>query len=356
MATSNKPDPVSKTPQSSGKANQSSSASTPHSSKSLLLGVVFIIALIAMGIAIYTTTQTIKLASQTETLVSELDKTNQDRSRIKKSLQSLNDAQSELAETVKTTDKTMQSALKQHRYQSNDWVLLKARYYLQLAQINAHWSDNLETTITLLQQADESLSGLHDQRLFKIRQVIAQEIAKLKTMPSVDITGILSELDALQTAITALPVKRSTLSAADEKNTPAESPSLSTWNARLKTSVDRLKQLVIVRRHDEAIKPMLSEEQESMLRQSIILNLQIAQWAVLQQNESVYKMVLNKATKSIKHHFTDEKALTEQLDVLKKMKLKQQKPDINQSLSLLNQLIETNISKPIEPTTTGETS
>ncbi|PYD07244.1 hypothetical protein DND62_30985, partial [Pseudomonas syringae pv. pisi] len=153
----------------------------------------------------------------------------------------------------------LQTAMKQKLYQNNDWLLLKARYYLELAQINVHWSDNFNTSVALLQQADALLKGMNIPKIFTIRQTIAKEIVQLKSISVVDITGILSQLDAAQAAINNLSIQ----SVVDQQEvlnhiTKSEESGKTGWRNRLQDSVNFLEKLVVIRRHNENIQPLIS--------------------------------------------------------------------------------------------------
>ncbi len=311
------------------------------------------IAFIAMGCAFYAVSINIKLrevtAQQGKDLLNQMNTLKQLQNdtvtQLASTSKELNESQDKLQNKFNTIDKNLQSALQQRLYQSNDWLLLKARYYLELAQINAHWSDNLQTTAALLQQADAILANVHDQQLFNIRQVIAKETAELQAIPRLDITGLLSQLDAALDTIATLPLKLA-VTLTDKKNIPKEESdkTSSTWQRSLKNSVSLLESLVVIRRHNEDIVPLPSPAYESMLREGIRLNLQEAQWAILQNNDPVYQFSLTQAIQNIKHSFAPDDpgttALLKQLITLQKTHLILRKPILEQSLPLLNKLIE----------------
>ncbi|GGI89212.1 uroporphyrinogen-III C-methyltransferase [Legionella impletisoli] len=369
MATSEKPN-TTKRSISTTSSEEKSTTSPNHTlgTKPTFIAFILVIALIAMAFALFATYNNLQLqrqiaftADQINTEINSLSESHTSvQERINTTLESFAESSNQLGIKLKTLDKNMQSALKQQHYNSDDWLLLKARYYLQLAQINAHWSNNVETTIALLQQADELLANIHDQRLFEVRQAIAKEITQLKSLQSLDKTGLLSKLDALQETVSNLPIKTSVTPENRQNNNEATTKTPEAWRDRLKNSINLLERLVVIRRHDEAIQPLLSQQQEALLRASLQLNLQEAQWAVLQNNETVYKMALNQAIQTIQRYFTTEKGRVEgvlnQLQTLKATNLTEPKPDLNRSLTLLNQIIDARNSKSIEATKTGENS
>ncbi|CAM2822955.1 uroporphyrinogen-III C-methyltransferase [Legionella worsleiensis] len=244
-------------------------------------------------------------------------------------------------------NKELRTAIKQRLYQNQDWLLLKAQYYLELAQINTHWSDNFNTSIALLQQADALLSQINTPQIFAVRQIIAKEIAQLKATPIQDIPGLLSKLDAAQISVSNLtiqsPLEKNQLSAT--KN-DLDSSRFATWKAQFKNSLKSLEQLVIVRRTDENITPLMSPLFESALKETIRLNLQQAQWAILHKNNAVYQLALQQACNAIKRVFDtkaqDTAALLHQLTELQNIKFIQEQPEIGTALPQLHQIIEDN--------------
>ena len=320
------------------------------------------LSMIAFGCALYAVGTTLQLSRgavlQIDTLSSQIillkQQQNEGQSKLDNAIKTISDSEETLRSKVSILDENIQSILQQRTYQSKDWLLLNVRYYLELAQINAQWSDNWQTTSALLQQADTLLATIHDQRLFNVRKAIATEIAELKAIPKPDTAGLLSQLDAAFSSITQLSLNPVV---SKEKNpTDSTNKNPSSWQEHMKESVSLLEKLVVVRRHNEDIVPLPSPVYESMLREGIRLNLQEAQWAVLQNNEAVYQLSLTQAIKNIKRSFeltaTRTNALLKQLQALQQTHLVQQKPLLEQSLPLLNQVIESqnNATPPGENT------
>lgn len=257
-----------------------------------------------------------------------------------------------LDKKITALNQTVHNAMQQRWYQANDWLLLKARYYLELAEINAHWSDNTETSINLLQQADTILSTIHDERLLSIRQTIANEISQLQQLTPIDFAGILSQLDALQLQIKSLALKPS-IQQNQSKDASKHQDNPLNWRDRLKTSLTQLEKLVIIQHHDDTLQSLFTPAYESMLRENIRLNIQQAQWAVIQQNEAVFKLALTQTLRNINRAFdlnqNNAQTLIKQLKQLEEISLQHQRLPIDQSLRLLNQFIELRISEQKSP-------
>ena len=171
------------------------------------------------------------------------------------------------------------------------------------------------------------------------------EITQLKAIPSVDIAGLLSQLDAAQISVSNLtiqPISDENKSAAETK--VQKTAISSAWHNRLQESVNLLKKLVVIRRDDEQIKPLMSPLFVSILRESIRLNLQEAQWAILNNDAIVYQLALKQASLNIKRTFDETsqntQALLKQLNDLQQITIIQEKPSVELALPLLNQLID----------------
>ncbi|HAU1182312.1 TPA: hypothetical protein JBI17_06110 [Legionella pneumophila] len=320
---------------------------------SLIISLTSLLAFLAIIASIYS----IQLEKQfqnhqlveNKNLTDELERIKAEQNTVQKLLNNntnhLQQIQSDLTSKMDSLNKELQTAMKQKLYQNNDWLLLKARYYLELAQINVHWSDNFNTSVALLQQADALLKGMNIPKIFTIRQTIAKEIAQLKSISVVDITGILSKLDAAQAAINNLSIQ----SVVDQQEvlnhiTKSEESGKTGWRNRLQDSVNFLEKLVVIRRHNENIQPLISPLYESAIKENIRLNLQEAQWAILNNNPAVYQFALNQAIANLKRVFNDSSqntdALIKQLSTLQNVKLTQEKPVVGQAIPLINQMID----------------
>lgn len=364
--------PKEKRSMSTDNKKQATPPSTSNKSRGFYIAVtITIVAIIASSSSLYLIKTSLQLRQsmeqQTQNLVTQLRTLKQQQSETQAqfdtSISTISESQQKLQDQLNAVNKHLQSTLQQRSYQTNDWLLLKARYCLELAQINTHWSDNWQTTLALLQQADTILTNTHDQQVFKIRQAIAKEMIQLRSMPTIDLPGLLSQLDAALDMTRQLPLKPM-MAPIDRTNqiTQTGGPSSSTWRQRLKDSTDILERLIVVRHHDDNVLPLPSPAYESLLRESIRLYLQEAQWAVLQANEAVYQFSLAKAMKKINVSFapnvSETTIILKQLQDLQKVHLIQPKPILDQALPLLNQLIESNdkTKMGIKSTSAGENS
>lgn len=341
---------INKTPNEKTKAKSNSPVCK---NKYLIFVLSCIVAFVALGVAAYTLFLNKQLQAQLSnaqnnfsTHLQQLEqKQDQAQELINAKTNNAEEIQKQLLTKFESLSKELQNAMNQKFYQNQDWLLLKARYYLELAQINAHWSNEMDSTITLLEQADRLLKQLNSPKILGIRQAIAKDIAQTQALPSVDVAGLLSQLDAAQSSINdlsiPLPISENVASA---ENTTPPANNLPTWRARLQNSMNILEKLVVIRRHNQEIKPLISPAFEALLKEKLRLNLQEAQWAILNNEPFVFQLVLKQAIDSLKMNFNanapNTAALIKKLTELQQTNITQKRPRMGSALSMLNELID----------------
>lgn len=310
---------------------------------SLSLLPMMLLTIIAILLAGYSLITSQKTALNAQHLT---EKASQDAERLgvlQSQNQELAQSQKALNDQFNHMQAALKQALEQQMYQNQDWLLLKARYYLELAKIDAQWTEHYETSTNLLQQADMLLKPIVNPKLLPVRQAIAKEISDIKALPVLDVTGLLSQLVAVQHQVYDLKARPQNI---DTKNhTPiATEPAASMWESAWQRSLAELQKMVIVRHHDTDIKPMLSPIYQATVKEAIYIQLQQAQWAVIHKNQAIYELSLKQAITSLKQHFDvntkPAESILKQLDTLEHVSLNMEKPTSGTALELLNQVIE----------------
>ncbi|MCH9756256.1 MAG: uroporphyrinogen-III C-methyltransferase [Gammaproteobacteria bacterium] len=232
-------------------------------------------------------------------------------------------------------EKNLKTTLTQCQNVSDDWRLHKARHLLELAGLNAHWSTDTASTKAMLNEADAILSPLHNPALIAVRKALAHDIHATQSAPTTDITAVLTQLSAAEKSTWALPINP--LPQEEEKPLIPES------NSKIASVLNVLKHLVTIRYNANPLEPKPTLAFEAMLRATVRLSLQEAQWAVLERNDTVYQLALNQAIHTLEQSFvsdrTNTKALIERLNQLKKTPLHPERVIPEQALTALNQVI-----------------
>jgi uroporphyrin-3 C-methyltransferase len=252
---------------------------------------------------------------------------------------------------------SLQALLTENPALSRQWHLVTVQDILQQAYMTLYWQKNTQATITLLTLADNALQKIVDPSVYPIRDRLAQEIAALKTVPAVDYSELLAQLNAIGQQFTRLPTVAPT-PVTDGTDTTAASPTIDTnkrWLTIVQDLWQQLKSLVVIRHHQQPIDPILSAAQRQLLEQNLLLLIQQAQWAVLQHDARLYRQSLTQVIEQINHYFDPQQTITRnivsQLTALQQMDIAPKLPDIHASLQSVQELLAQKINEqPAEQT------
>ncbi|MGM3273870.1 fused uroporphyrinogen-III synthase HemD/membrane protein HemX [Ralstonia sp. 24A2] len=239
------------------------------------------------------------------------------------------------ARTTETRDR--QGALEQASQDllrnRDDWQRSEIERSLEVATEQLQLTGNVSGALAALQVVDARLASLNKPQFNVLRRAVARDIAKLKAMPSVDLSGAAIRLDDAINGIDTLPLVssaqpldaeqaaqapkvRSAKNAKAAAAAPASVPAASTqagtgwsagvraWWGRLWGDVrDELGQIVQVRRVDQTEALLLSSDQAWFLRENLKLRLMNARLALLSRNDAVFRADLGRADTLLARYF-----------------------------------------------------
>lgn len=287
------------------------------------------------------------LESDTEQLDRMYGQTGSEQSQR---LQALEEKLSEQRELIATQqrqiDHNARELLEAGNRTRTDWLLAEAEYLLRVANQRLMIEKDIRGALAALESGDEVLAESDDIGVYPVRQQLAREILALKGIADVDRTGLYLKLEAAIDSIhqltdDALVNDRAPgfVTAANDSTTGNSDsvPGLMAegWNKVKHT----LSQVVVVRRLDEQVKPLLSPEQSAYARLNLQLMLEEAEMAVLRGHQELYSRALTKASNAITDWYDSSNtriiALSQTLDELSEKNVDPELPDISRSLELL---------------------
>ncbi|KPP99304.1 MAG: uroporphyrin-III C-methyltransferase HemX [Marinobacter sp. HL-58] len=265
-------------------------------------------------------------------------------------LQALEDKLSEQRDLIATQqrqiDHNARELLEAGNRTRTDWLLAEAEYLLRVANQRLMIEKDIRGALAALESGDEVLAESDDIGVYPVRQQLAKEILALKGIADVDRTGLYLKLEAAidsvhQLTDSALTNDRAPGFVPDENDSSAENPDslqglvAEGWDKAKHT----LSQVVVVRRLDEPVKPLLSPEQSAYARLNLQLMLEEAELAVLRGHQELYSRSLAKASNAINNWYDSTNsriiALSQSLDELSEKNVDPELPDISRSLELL---------------------
>ncbi|QFI53261.1 uroporphyrinogen-III C-methyltransferase [Aeromonas simiae] len=232
----------------------------------------------------------------------------------------------------------------------NDWLLAESEYLVRMAGRKLWLEHDLVSAVTLLANADERIKALNDPSLLPLRKALAEDIAKLKALPTLDREGLTLKLAALSDQIDLLPMNAVAMPEAIAPADQQVSGQLDDWQNNLKKNwVNFTENFITIRRRDGAVEALLSPQQEIYLRENLKTKLLQAQLSVYREQQDLYADSLDKAQRWVKQYFNqDDSATRYVLGELAKLKDEQVKfdyPERFQTQAILEQVLNDRLQR-----------
>ena len=227
--------------------------------------------------------------------------------------------------------------------QPTDWLFSESDFLLNNALHKLVLDNDVDTAVSLLKLADETLAKVNNSQSAAIRSAINQDLKQLLSVTGVDQNAVMQKLSQLANTVDELPVLD--VNFGDDQNTTKLSDSLSDWaeNAE-KSATSFLNHFIrISPKHGADRKELLAPNQDIYLRENIRLRLQLAIMAVPRQQNELYKQSLEAVASWIRSYFDTNAEVTQSflksVDELSEVSIYVDVPSQLQSLSMLDKYL-----------------
>ncbi|MCW8889828.1 MAG: uroporphyrinogen-III C-methyltransferase [Sedimenticola sp.] len=259
------------------------------------------------------------LTAQDEKLTAERDRLSQQASEMKQSLESV---YSKVGRT------------------SNAWMASEAEYLMRVANHRLKLEGDVITAIAALETADGRLRDTGDPGMIDVREVLAKEIATLKSVGQLDRVGLSAKITGLIGQVKGLKMLGLEYTPSEAKQTkavvPEEERSVETL---LKDGWEGFKSVMVIRHRDKPVSAMLPPEQQFFVYKNLELQLEAARLALLKGDPVLFASSLEQAEAWIGDFFDAEanatQAIQQAIADLKAVNVRPALPDISQSLAAL---------------------
>ncbi|SDH59425.1 fused uroporphyrinogen-III synthase HemD/membrane protein HemX [Paraburkholderia phenazinium] len=235
----------------------------------------------------------------------------------------------------------------------DDWTLAEVGQMLSSASQQLQLTGNTQLALFALQSADTRLAASDSPQALAVRKAIAQDIDKLKSAPSTDLTGLAIKLDNAIDQVDSLPLDGEALIAhtvphamppADTAKVAAATgePRWKVWWQEFSAGIgQQLTSLVQVRRIDNADAMLVTPDQGYFVRENLKLRLLSARLALLSRNQTTLKSDLHAADAALARYFDNASKRTQTVRELVKDvdtgSAAVEVPNLNTSLQAVNQ-------------------
>ncbi len=240
-----------------------------------------------------------------------------------------------------------------------DWLIADAEYLLSVANQRLHLIGDIKTASLALEAADQRLRESGDSAVFKVREQIAKELAGLRTVELTDIVGIYSRLQLLKGKIDNLAVLLPYAGKPLTESTQIhdhDQPQASE-HGLLNSTLHLLEGYVTVKHTDQPVTEILTEEEVLFIRRQMGVKIELIKVALVQEKDVLFKAAIQDARLWLQQNFTKNTAykdFEQAFDQLATLSLRNQMPDISQSLKMLKDITKLRLEldkAQIEPAT-----
>ena len=228
--------------------------------------------------------------------------------------------------------------------QPSDWLFSEADFLLNNALRKLVLDNDVDTAISLLKLADETLVKVNNSQANTIRTAINQDLKQLLSLSSVDQNAVMQKLSQLANTVDELQVLNVNFDEAPEKSGKL-SDDIADWQQNVKKSATSfLNHFIRISPKQSADKKeLLAPNQDIYLRENIRLRLQLAIMAVPRQQDELYKQSLDAVASWIRSYFDTNAEVTQNflksVDELADSSIYVDVPGQLQSLTLLDKYL-----------------
>lgn len=295
-----------------------------------------------------------QIAQQQSRFNSQLSQQSQKVEQLSNSLEENQRYVQQLQQQLQTTQRKFQTFSSEKQ---QDWLFNEAEYLIREASYKLNFTDDATSIIALLQAADNQLASLNDGSLTQLRQAISQDINSVRGSGNLDIEGIAIAIETLKDNLAQLELASVQLenkeSTAEEATTEAD---LSSWQHFKNSMSNAASKYYTVHQFDESTQPFISPQKDRLLRENILLNLQTAQLAALQNNQALFESNLTNVKQWVEQYFKQKPASTQaylkQVSELLNSSVELDLPQSLQSYTLIREMSQSKVDAWLESSAT----
>ncbi|MES2624973.1 MAG: uroporphyrinogen-III C-methyltransferase [Pseudomonadota bacterium] len=224
---------------------------------------------------------------------------------------------------------------------ADDVMLSEAASLVELAQQRLLTARDAKSATTLLVGSDDLLAKIASIDVTAARTVLAADMTNLKAVPAVNVEALYQQLAQVRSQVSVMSV----VSGSDNPEfvvpqSGEVAPPESGW---FDNALSVLGEYFVVTRQDVDVVPLLTTEQQFLIRQNIELQLTSAQLALVNAEPEVYRSAVAAASDGINRWLqsaddSKTKAIAT-LNTLRDASIVASMPDISASLNAIRQIV-----------------
>ncbi len=259
----------------------------------------------------------------------------EDTQRLKQDLSEQVTARLKAVQDEQRAQQTSLAALHaQLRRQGTSQAVAEAEYLVRIANHRLTLERDLTGALQALNLADQRLQESNDPAAAEIRVKLKEDLDNLLAVKLPDLGKLARTLAEMSEQVTDLPLSgRQSTGATPEKSEPHS------WREALSKLWDDINGLIVIRHGIKGSSPLLTPNEEFILRQHLRLEFATARFALLQNNTRIFRDVLRSLRGILSTHFNVEaeavKSMLTRIMEIEQTDLQPYLPPVSLSLQLL---------------------
>lgn len=340
-------------------------SSRPTSTALWVLGISFVMGVIAIAGAFYLDRSFEKKIARLNLRTDEMRREIQDG--LRPNLRSLTERQdtfsgvsTQLTERVARMDEQLgQTTSAQGQLSSmiqggrRTWILYEVEYLLLNANDRLLLEGDVVGALHALDAASQRLAVAADPQLLPVRAKIAEEVAALRAVPQPDVEAIALTLSTMIASVPRMPLEFDVpKSFSGSRNDPPlpSSEDHGRWDRFVQMLSRALRGLAVIRRENRPMEALMAPEQEFFLYQNMQLKLENARLAALRRDTPGFRASVTGARAWLQEFYAENDpqvaAVIRELTGMERQELSWTLPDVTGSLNLLRAQMEARGVKP----------
>jgi uroporphyrin-3 C-methyltransferase len=290
----------------------------------VLLTVVIVLAIAASGLAWHSEKQHRKARGDLRQVSAELQAIQSNHDKVMAQ-------QIEITRAQLQQQGTLDALLGNDALLRQRWQVARTHEAIALAEQYLNIRHDGQAAAHLLQQAFDVISASQDPQLLAVRRALKQDIELIRALPQSDVPALYQRLDKLRSAIAALDVPLPAMPSAEPERTPNGASVAERWHNFVTRIGQVASDLVVLRRHDQALPQLLDSERRALAHEQLHLLLDQAQLMLLRHDEVLFRSLLASLSQRVTSNFAsaDSKAIVQEIFLLQQAPVMVSAPSLN---------------------------
>jgi len=225
---------------------------------------------------------------------------------------------------------------------AKNWQVIVIEHLIRMADLTLNTSGDTKLALSFLLMAQQYAKNTE---LSTINHALNKDIANLQTVPLVEISSLVLKIEALGQKINSLPIIIQQFVVNSPPKIDATSDvTLNLWQRFFASTAKALKDVVVIRRR--VVEPLLSPEQETIVRLNVQTKLLQAELAVMHRQNKLYHACLESVADLITRYFITGQIVNADilptLKTLQEIDLQPKLPGLTESLATVHDFISAN--------------